>query len=238
MTKIKKRPVRVVFLPDAAETAAFPATGYQVVEMEWGGDAGGAIMFDGPQVAMREYEDTGWEPDLDWLYARIGCRTVEYASLPDVGQLWIDEEGKLSKRPLNLIGTLLYQAAALVAGVGAIDDVIVGPAILVMDPTNGSAEDADELLGSLAASAKELMRVIRGEAPPEPKPEPKCGVTAGEHNRGQACALPEGHKGFCDWHYSFHPSYVKPEALTPPAKLSIGGAVAFAQRTGSTDDSE
>lgn len=76
-----------------------------------------------------QYDDTGFEPRLEWLYESIKCDTIDFRDLPGMGHLWFDDEGKLKEDPrVNLLATMLYQACY------SADDPIVGTVILVVDP--------------------------------------------------------------------------------------------------------
>lgn len=62
--------------------------------------------------------------DLETLYALVECETVEHVR---VGKhsLWIDEEGKLKRLPINGTATAITDALRAIG-----NDVIVGTALL------------------------------------------------------------------------------------------------------------
>lgn len=74
------------------------------------------------------YWDTGHEPNLDWLKATIGCRYVEVVRLP-IGDLWIDEEGRLKPEVrVNVGATNVCESQGIAVGP---DWFIAGTAVLV-----------------------------------------------------------------------------------------------------------
>lgn len=74
------------------------------------------------------YSDTGWELEHAWLTHVLRDGYIELVRLPGVGELWIDEEGKLKNLPINEIATTLFQIC------NGPYDVIVGTAVLILDP--------------------------------------------------------------------------------------------------------
>lgn len=94
------------------------------------------------------HEDTGFEPDLEWLKTTLGCDMIEFRQLR-LGHLWLDEEGKLKPSPqsrLNPVGTVLHQIAQqdrmrvaddvvyVPHDRGVTGEFIVGTALLVVAP--------------------------------------------------------------------------------------------------------
>lgn len=85
-----------------------------------------------------------WDADddlLDLFYATIGCRYVETG--PAIGDaegtrlyFWLDEEGKLERRPIN------PRATALAHALGWSADLLVGPVVLT-----GGADPEGNTLG-------------------------------------------------------------------------------------------
>ena len=57
---------------------------------------------------FERHEDTGWEPKLRSLYDMIGAEVIDCASLPGLGTLWFDDEGRLSGRKANPVASSLY----------------------------------------------------------------------------------------------------------------------------------
>ena len=73
------------------------------------------------------YPDTGWELDYEWLKGVLRG-LIEFVDLPEVGEMWIDEEGKLKGLPINQLATTLFQIH------NGPYDVIVGTAVIMLDP--------------------------------------------------------------------------------------------------------
>lgn len=91
------------------------------------------------------HEDTGFEPNLEWLKTTLGCDMIEFRQLR-LGHLWLDEEGKLKSSPqsrLNPVGTVLHQAEYQNR------DFIVGTALLVIDPEYPQ-DSAERIIGEAA----------------------------------------------------------------------------------------
>lgn len=85
-----------------------------------------------PQVMISDlfqrYDDTGWEPRLEFLYKAIECSCVD-TRRTSVGRLWFDDNGKFAEAvQLNPIATMLYQADYDAMGS---TDYIAGHAVLV-----------------------------------------------------------------------------------------------------------
>lgn len=144
---ITKKPTRVVFLPEGR--AAFEI----VVLEQREGTAFRDVLHERTDAGLtaafsRWDDDTGWEPNLIWLYEKLACSCVDMRNV-EGGQLWFDDEGKLRGRPINPIATLLYAGAA---------DPIVGHAVLVLDPEQyPSDESADATLEQLRVLADEAF---------------------------------------------------------------------------------
>ena len=79
-------------------------------------------------AALILYPDTGWELEYEWLKSVLRGY-VELVDLPGVGEMWIDEEGKLKNLPVNELATTLFQIC------NGPYDVIVGTAVVILDPT-------------------------------------------------------------------------------------------------------
>lgn len=78
------------------------------------------------------YPDTGWEPKLEKLYEKIGCRTVEMRSFRQVpGLCWLDEEGLLGKEEVevNPVATVLYQSEYQA---GAMGHIVAGTCVYIV----------------------------------------------------------------------------------------------------------
>lgn len=147
MSYITKVPQRVVFLPEGrAEVVVVSlrettSNGGTPTLTETEAPYRGAIAFD-------RYPDTGWEPDLDWLYKKLACSCVDMREI-DGGQLWFDDEGKIRNRVVNPIATLLYAGEA---------DPIVGHALLVLDPNqHGDLAEVDAHLEVVRKMADEAF---------------------------------------------------------------------------------
>lgn len=56
---------------------------------------------------------------LDELYNLVRCETVEAVRLRNGRTMWVDEEGRMSGKPINLIASLLA------GGVDVVGDVLV-----------------------------------------------------------------------------------------------------------------
>ena len=85
---------------------------------------------------------------LQDLYAAIGCELVEVVQTP-YGDLWVDEEGKLTGRDMNVMATRLWAS-----GVIGLRDWIAGPAVLTGHPTG----DGD--MTSLEPNVMEALRRV------------------------------------------------------------------------------
>lgn len=64
------------------------------------------------------------EPDLKWLYRTIGCKMVQRIQT-HLGDLWLDEEGKLTEEPYNEIANELFSSVLFP------DDCLVGNVVLI-----------------------------------------------------------------------------------------------------------
>lgn len=87
------------------------------------------------------HDDTGWVPKLRSLYDMIGAEVIDCASMPGLGALWFDDEGKLSGRTANPVASSLYN------DVRRTRKVISGNVLLV--PTDDAPLDVVEKVVSL-----------------------------------------------------------------------------------------
>ena len=70
-----------------------------------------------PQPVTAEvtvYEDTGTEPNLEWLRKVLECQWVQMVPIMTregerKGDLWIDEEGKFNTAGINPLATKAFQ---------------------------------------------------------------------------------------------------------------------------------
>jgi hypothetical protein len=91
-----------------------------------------------PEIFDR-YDDTGWEPKLEFLYTHVG-EPVDMRRIPGLGDLWLDDEGLFRKEPrANIVATHLYQQHYLA---GAQGHPVVGTVVMVVHPD--TPEGADE----------------------------------------------------------------------------------------------
>jgi hypothetical protein len=90
---------------------------------------------------FEQHEDTGWEPKLRSLYDMIECELIDCRSLPGLGTLWFDDEGRLSGRKQNSIASSIYNDAYRTR------EGILGNALLV--PTDDAPPDVVEAAISL-----------------------------------------------------------------------------------------
>ncbi len=145
---IRRAPQRVVFLPEgraAFEIVALKEGVGRLFDTQPAKDGGLPVLVH----AFDRYPDTGWEPEIDWLYAKLACDCVDMRTI-EGGQLWFDDEGKLRGRVINPIATLLYAGGAV--------DPIVGHALLVLDPDqHGELAEVDTQLERLRTLADEAF---------------------------------------------------------------------------------
>lgn len=98
------------------------------------------------EVGFTEYEDTGWEPRLEWLYGTLRCACIDTRSLPGFGRLWLDDEALLREGPVvNPIASMLYSAYY---EAGAAGHPICGLVLLTVDHTLAEDGDADTFVAS------------------------------------------------------------------------------------------
>lgn len=112
-----------------------------------------------PMEEIREifhrYDDTGYEPDLEWLHKQLDCSVVDFRSINDIGHVWFDDEGLFKEDPkINYLATFLYQQVYDRA------NVIVGNAVLVVDP-NIPEEDADNYVCSTLEVLRDVNAKVR-----------------------------------------------------------------------------
>jgi len=121
MTHMHKRPTRVWVLSD--------------------GDHGPRLLTEAElEKVFTRYEDTGFEPKLEWLYETIGCRCVDLRELPGLGHLWFDDEGRLAGRPQNDVASAVYEYCYR-SGEG-----ILGMAVLICYENVPEGADQDVLM--------------------------------------------------------------------------------------------
>lgn len=144
---IRQVPQRVVFLPEGRAEVI-------VVGLREGRSSSDTPVLTETEVpfrgviALERFHDTGWEPDLDWLYKKLACSCVDMREI-DGGQIWFDDEGKCNGRVINPIATLLYTGTA---------DPIVGHALLVIDPAqHGDLAEVDAQLEAIRKVADEAF---------------------------------------------------------------------------------
>lgn len=65
---------------------------------------------------------------LQELYEHVGCSLVEHVGLADGRDMWVDEEGKLDRKPVNEAATVLLHQAG-----GQLHDVVVGDVLITTD---------------------------------------------------------------------------------------------------------
>lgn len=66
--------------------------------------------------------------ELEEMYALIGCTTVELVGLADGRSMWLDEDGRGLKKPVNGKATaLLHQAGGIPWDVVVGDALVTGP---------------------------------------------------------------------------------------------------------------
>lgn len=104
---------------------------------------------------FEHYPDTGWEAKLEPLRDMIRCSLVELVELPGLGELWIDEEGKLNDSLVNPVATALYVSA------GVSWDLIVGRGVLIVDPSL-DPEKAELILREAWSRITEYRKVAEG----------------------------------------------------------------------------
>lgn len=81
------------------------------------------------EALLEHYPDTGWEPKLAPLKHLLRCDWIERASLPGLGDLWVDEEGKLNGSVVNPVASVLYFSAL------GFPDLVVGRGVLIIEPS-------------------------------------------------------------------------------------------------------
>jgi len=109
-----------------------------------GSDSPRRLSAEETETLFEHYKDTGFEPKLEALYKLCNCDTVELVVLPGLGNLWLDEEGRLKDRKVSPVASVLYQSAI------DPDGDIVGTAVLVVNPEM-PASTVDEMFAEMHA---------------------------------------------------------------------------------------